>query len=357
MLTEAIDTVKSNTARRNLYYHDFRENAKKERIVDLRKDTYLDLRDYSNEQKDSAVHCNIDYIQILDSNNKIIFSWNPVNRINPELFNFKETLKQRGFGASNSDLIEWTRLTSALWDYDGDILYSMKNIGIGKISRKTGEVIWQINNIDLPLIDGKDTIQWYNPHDFNFLYANDSTATYSIYSNGDMDLEPAKGIVFEMNKKTQKFKLIKNIYPSWTYFAQGQGNIDYKQNGDYVIGYGNFDESDTATNKQSICFEFGNIKKGVQGVYTVPVYNRTYKAHKLEGFPKPERPLIVKKSDLLEAQGNFKDFVWYKMTGKDNTTLLKVGEEKTIKAEKGVTYCVESKLGIGYSVSQMFKND
>jgi len=60
---EAVDTAKSNTKRRNLYYHDFRINEKGERLVNLRKDTYLDMRDYTDNQDDSAIHCNTDHRQ------------------------------------------------------------------------------------------------------------------------------------------------------------------------------------------------------------------------------------------------------------------------------------------------------
>ncbi len=200
---EAIDTIKSNIAHRNLYYHDFRENRNKERIVDLRKDTYLDLRDYTDEQKDSAIHCNIDVIQILDSNNNVKFTWNPIYHINPELFEFKKVIREKGYAAGNSDLIEWTRLTSATWDYDGNILYSMKNIGIGKISRTSGEVMWQINHNQIPFVSGKEKLEWYNQHDFNYLYDTDSSAFYSLYSNGEENIATAKGIVFERNKKQE----------------------------------------------------------------------------------------------------------------------------------------------------------
>lgn len=157
---ECVDTVKSATAMRNIYFHDVSINAKGERLTSVKKDTYLDLRDYSGNQADNCVHCYIDIIEILDSKDSIIFSWNPLYHIDPGLFQFKETLSNPAFGSGNSDIVNWTRLTSVQWDYDGDIIYSLKNLGIGKLSRTDGHVIWQISYNQMPIIAGKDTVQW-----------------------------------------------------------------------------------------------------------------------------------------------------------------------------------------------------
>ena len=80
---EAVDTVRSSDAIRNLYFHDLAINAKGERLVNLRKDTYLDLRDYSNDYRDTAVHCNVDYLQILDMHLLKLNSSQKNNQDNP----------------------------------------------------------------------------------------------------------------------------------------------------------------------------------------------------------------------------------------------------------------------------------
>lgn len=353
---EPVDTVKSNTKRSNMYFHDLRINQQGERMVDLKKDTYLDLRDYTDNPEDTAVHCNIDYIHIIDSNNNTIFTWNPLHHIKPELFEFKETVKKKAFAANHSDMIEWTRLTSAFWDYDGDILYAMKQIGIGKISRQHGNVIWQLNRADIPLVSGTDTLEWYSPHDFNLLWHNATTATYSLYSNGAHGAKPAGGVVFERNKKSGQFKPLKYIWPKTVYYANGQGNLHYLPNGDYAIGYGFFEKSDTATavNYRPV-FEY-QLSSGPGAVYELPQHIYTYKARILRNWPRPPRPAIVQKQDQLEATGPFQNFTWYKLSGPQLTTVQKVGTGKTLRPEKGATYCVESAYGIGFAVSKPYKN-
>ena len=111
---EPIDTVKS-TGKSALYYHDFRSNSKHERLVDIKTDTVLDLRKASGDEKDSTVRSRFDILEILNANNQVIFSWNPLKHLDPNIFQFKESLKSRSFSASDHEAIEWSRLTSAFF--------------------------------------------------------------------------------------------------------------------------------------------------------------------------------------------------------------------------------------------------
>jgi hypothetical protein len=354
---ESVDTIRSNIKRSNMFFHDLRINARGERMVNLKKDTYLDLRDYTDDPKDTAVHCNVDHILIQDSTGKTLFDWNPLFHINPDLFNYKQTVKKKAFAANNSDLLEWTRLTSALWDYDGNILYAMKQIGIGKVSREDGHVIWQINNGDIPIISGKDTLQWYSPHDLNILSQDATSVTYSVYSNGNADKGiPACGVIFQIEKKTQKAKLIRYISPQSRYYANGQGNLEYHDNGDYAIGYGFFEQSDTSTASEDRNVLEYHRHNGAHGVYQLPRHIYTYKAHLLKDWPRPPRPAIIKQGNTLTVAGGDKNLTWYKLSGNLYHTVEKVGKGASITPEAGAVYCVEMPYGIGCSVSRIYKN-
>lgn len=350
---EAVDTVKSKMKGFNMYFHDLRLNAKGERMVDMKENVALDLRKYTGNPKDSAVNCNVDYIQILDHDNNIVFSWDPIKNIDAKLFQFKETLNGKAFASRHADVVEWTRLTSALWDYDGNILYAMKKIGIGKISRNDGHIIWQINYNDMPIIFANDTIEWNDPHDFNLLSQTPKTVIYSLFSNGN-ESRPARGVIFEMDKKTQKVISAKYITPKTNYMSDGQGNIEYHPNSSYAIGYGFFEKSDTVPGYRS-AFEYQQ-KDGHYGVYQFPQWVYCYKARLLQNWTKPPRPMIVKKGDLLSVDEKAQNVTWYKLSGKDNRKIEKVSNERSIKPNPGVTYCVAQKFGVGFSVSRPYKN-
>lgn len=301
------DTVRSTDAIRNLFFHDLAINNKGERLVNLRKDTYLDLRDYTEDYSDTAVHCNVDYIQILNSEDSIIFFWNPLEHIDPKLFDFKRNVREKSWGGRNSPIIEWTRLTSVQWDYDGNIIYDMKNIGLGKISRQYGHIMWQITERDIPMFDGRDTIKWYNPHDFNFVAETDTSVIYSVYSNGTDfygagGLEPACGVVFEKNKVTGKISLVKVIKPKRVYAGNGQGNVSYTVNGNYVIAYGSFEEPDSLNNGFTSNVEYG-CNDTTYGIFQYPRNNYCYKAHRLKDFPRPPARLLCAKAICLKPPG------------------------------------------------------
>jgi hypothetical protein len=347
---EPVDTVSSKVAGFNMYFHDLRLGKNGERMVDMKKNLLLDLRRYTGNAKDSAVNCNVDYIQILDTNNNVIFSWDPLKNLDPALFSMEETLKSKAFATRHADVLEWTRLTSALWDYDGNILYAMKKIGIGKVSRTTGKVIWQINNNSMPLVSGNDTLEWFEPHDLNMLYQTPKTVVYSLYSNGSGN-KPARGVIFEIDKKNNRPRLIKYIPPKTNYKADGQGNIDYLPNGDYAIGYGFFEKTDTSTttNYRNV-FEYQKAN-GQFGVYQLPKHIYTYKAHLLYHRSPPPQPTITVTGNTLTAHGSSHNFTWYQLSGKDNRTIHLVGKGSSITATPGYTYCVEEPFGFGFSVS------
>jgi hypothetical protein len=356
---ECVDTVKGNTVYRNLYFHDISINTRGEKLASIRKDTYLDLRDYTGSQANYCQHCEIDVIEVMNAKDSVIFSWNPLYHVAPELFRFSQLLADTAF-ASNGELIEWTRLTSTQWDYDGNILYSMKNLGIGKISYPDGHIIWQINYNQMPMITGRDTVQWYCQHDFKYLYETDTTAVYSLYSNGlkandaDTMLVPPCGVIYEQNKKTLQVKVLHYQYPKNKFVPKGQGGFDYEANGDYVLSYGFLRVPVNENAEYSDVFEYGN-KDSAYCIYQLPQGITCYKAHRLENFTKPPRPVIVVKGDELQVEGeDMKDFTWYKLSGPNNTVVEKYGTGKRIKYGTGGVFCVEGKYGVGYAVSNAF---
>lgn len=357
-----VDTIKTDTGAENMFYRSISVNSKGEKLVGLKKDTHLDLRKYSQNPADSSVHCEIDIIEILDAKGKVIFYWNPVEHLDPRFFRFKETLAGRAFGYGNTDIIQWTRLTNAQWDNDGNILYSLLLYGVGKISRTDGHVMWQINLNQMPIVSGRDTIQWYRQHDFKFLYQTDSSSVYSVYSDGLRNRSGGDSIrtcavVFELNNNTSKVKVLQYHYPGSKFVADGQGGYDYnRETGDYVMSYGNLKVPISPGKEFTENFEYGK-GDSVYGVYEFPQHIHCFRVHRLENFNRPPRPVIVKNGDELQVSGDMTDFTWYRLSGPHLTKVEKAGTGRTIKFEKGCTYCVAGKYGIGYSVSLPFATE
>ena len=365
---DPIDTVSCKIHAQSSYWHDFRINERGERLVDFKIFDVLDLRTVTGQKGDSAVKSQIDFIHILDSANNVIFSWKATDHLDPKVFQFYETLHNKSFIYSSSDgpYIDWSHLTSAIWDYDGNILYSFRWVGIGKISRKDGHLIWHIDYKDLPIISGNDTIEWYSPHDLNLLYDNDTASVYSIFSCGrfsrpmhgfkdSVTTKNARVVIFEINKKTNKIKLVRYLDPNLRYVAKGQGGCDYQDEANYLISYGqgHCGKQYVDANNFSDAFEWRH--DGIISIFQMPRYVGTWKVHQLTSWPVPSRPKIIFVNKSLHAEGVMTDWTWYKMTGKNNMDASMAGKGETLTPEHGATYCVVGKYGVGYCVSLPFK--
>lgn len=351
---EPVDTVRS-TGKHAMYFHDFRTNDRNERLVDIKMDTTLDMRVASGDPKDSSVRSKVDIIQILDANNKVVFSWNPLDHLDPNIFQFKESLKSHSFSSDTKDLIEWSRLTSAIFDYDGNILYSMRFVGLGKISRKDGHVMWHIDFKDIPIISDRDTIRWYSIHDFNYLYDNDTAAFYSVFSLGEDDFPNPGGVIFEMNKATHQVKLVRNIFTKYHCIGLGQGSCELLNNkGDYILNYGLFPDPPNIDIFRTFA-DYGNKKDSIIANYMMPALVYAYKVHQLKNWPRPPRPTVTLTGDILHADGPMDDgWTWYRLDGPYNSRITKLGTGKTLKLRDSGVYCVEGKYGMGYAVSLPF---
>lgn len=354
---EPVDTVGTSIRNTGPYWHDFRINEKGERLIDLKLNQKLDLRKATGNPEDSAYLSSVDEIQILNKENKIVFTWVSTEKLDPNVFQFKESITARSFAPNKDaeDLIDWSHLTSAIWDYDGNILYSLRFIGIGKIDRTDGHVIWKIDFKDLPMISGKDTLMWAFPHDLELIAQSDTSATYSLYSLG-LNEQPSRGVVFEVNKKTNKAKLLKYVFPKKVFHGQGQGSFDYLGKKEHLFSYGVYSHS--PADSANACIDEAEYIKGdtIAALIQVPQNVLIYKIHKIDNWPLPVRPEITLHNGLMEAKGSSQNWTWYELSGKDFTKIKQVGTGQTFKPEARKTYCVAGKLGIGYVVSNMFTN-
>ena len=349
---EVVDTVVSITPSK-IFWHQLSINKAGERLISVISQTKLDLRPYTNNQADAAVHSGVDVIQVV-KNGSVVFSWNPIEKLEPGLFKFNEKLHCVGCEGDKDWDINWTQLTSAAWDFDGNILYCLREIGIGKISRKDGKVLWQLNTKDLPNNSDK-TLDWFRPQDFNPVADNDSETIYSLYSVRTRGQESSKhkGVIFKVNKRTNEVKLVKAVTPEIEFKGDGDGSFEYDGKANYVFYFFPYGGDATSQNDREALEYTKNDTSHV--IYKLPAKINAYKVHKLKGWPRPPRPVVNLKNGMLEVQGNWKNVVWYILEGPTNQKVSVAGTGLTIKPKAGEVYCVEAQYGIGHVVSKAFK--
>ncbi|MDB5283279.1 MAG: hypothetical protein JWO06_2354 [Bacteroidota bacterium] len=342
---EAIDTIKSNS-KLVLDPHDFRINEKGERMALATMDTLLDLRKVSGKKSDSSVLASVTVIVIFNSTDKEVFRWNSAAALGVGSAHYSDVNHAAFFKKKNRD---WSHGTGALWDSDGDILYCLKNVGLGKISRKDGHIIWRLDRNKIPLISGHDTLAFYSPHDFEQLNDTGLYRTYSVLSAGDAQHPGMYGLIFKVNKQTSKISFDTKKQPDAKVTTRGSGSFDIARNGDYLLSYGMYLQNNVGDYHDFM--EWHNRTGKIYAKYKVPAYVFVYKVHQLNDWS-PPRPVVINKSDsTLIASGTMSDWVWYQLSGPDNVTAKRVGEGGTLKVVEPGNYCVAGKYGIGYSVS------
>jgi len=350
-----VDSIRNRIFNDAGWTPDFRKKNGVELLSYTRTMITKDMRSYTGNSGDDSVSQMAVILNVVDNNNRIKFTWNPLDHIDPKLFRFNESLQNlKQYGADNNQSF-WFKFTSINWDEDGGILFSLKDMCIGKISRTDGSVTWQLNCSDGQVNANMDSLRCYSPTDFKFLNSNDTAAFYSFYEKGSDQYPHAGGVIFQRDKRTGKLKVLKFYPDKKSYGYCGQGAFDYNpKNGNYLIGYGACEGMDTASDYFQDAFEYGR-KDSLFAVYQVPISNIVNGVHRLDGWPKPPRPTIVDKGTVLEVKGDLSGWTWYKLEGPGYRTVIKVGTGKSIKPEKDGVYCVVAKYGVGYSVSRIYR--
>ena len=339
------------TQERAIDGHDFKTSESGEKLYFLPQEATVDMSSLTHDGQDKVVKAFFEEIQIADKKGKVVFRWNPIEKLGLDAsylpYRFVEAL------ISNRNQYGWSHGNSLAWDEDGNILYSFKNIGIGKISRTDGHIIWQIDRKKQKINKHSDELPIYLQHSLQWVKDADGSSHYTVLSNGD-SLHPycmAYHFTVKVVDGNTVVKVIKKVKPADDLpNTLGGGNYDENANGKYVFNYGAYWAKDTMVGRP--VFEYGDKAK-LLSQYTVPFTIICFKVHTYDN-QRPPRPQITAASNVLTATG-LKNYKWFKLSGKDLTKVTEVGAGAIYKAVEKGTYCVTAKYGIGCSVSEPFE--
>ena len=345
---EAVDTL--NSSKNNIIDpHDLRVNDKGERMVMAYLDTVLDISQASGNPADTARSASVTLIEIFDATNHLVFRWNSATVLDANTMYYPDLKTHTYFKQNNMD---WSHGTAACWDGDGNILYSFRYIGIGKISRQDGHVMWRVDRRDMPVIRGSDTLEFYAQHDFEALGDTGAYSYYSLFSDGKQPDKLAYALTFKVNKQTNDITLVNKRMTAEPMITDGAGNYEMYGAGNYLLSYGQYPLKDSSENFHPF-MELRHKNETIFAKYKLPALVFTYKVHPLSDA-RPPRPGITTNKKTLEATGDMSEWVWYRLTGVDNTIVQKVSEGYSFTPTEPGVYCVEGKYGIGWAVSKPF---
>jgi len=327
--------------------HDFAINDKGEKLYFLVCDTTVTMKDFSGKDTGGLISITYEKIQIDNSTGKTIFSWNPIVSLGLNAmykpYTYEKSVMNRRIN------LGWSHGNSLCWDKDGNILYSYKYIGIGKISVQDGHSIWRVDRNHLKAGPESDSLPVFLQHNLQFINDAKPQSTYTVISNGDSIYPHCSAYQFTVleNNTDPHLKITKH-FTSTSVPETGGGNYDVETNGDYLINYGLY-QGDSL--HQHILFEYRAKNDSLLGQYTGLQQTFCYRVHKFTGN-RPPRPLVVQKKGAL-VLAKQQNAVWYQLSGKYMALVTKAGTgNKFIPAHPGY-YCAVVKYGIGYAVSQV----
>ena len=334
--------------------HDFKLSDNGDMMYFPVHDTIMDIRKLYKNNVDSAVKVIYETIAIDDSKGKNIFSWNPLQALGLDAVYLPYRYAPGVMSGKN--VFDWSHGNSIDYDYDGDILYSLKHIGIGKISRADGHVIWHIDRNKQKINAASDPIPIFLQHDFHAVKDEQGNISYTILSNGDDEHPECKAYQFTVNldkNGVPVVRFIKKMSPIDKVSNSGGGaNLDKEKNGNYLFNYGLFKQDTTL--KQRPLFEYDDTKSNKATEYTIEPDVFAYRVHRLTDR-RPARPVIMEKNGKLIADRKSSAIKWYRLSGTDLHTVEYVGDGEKYTPKEDGYYCVNEKYGIGWSVSRPFK--
>lgn len=314
--------------------HEYEEDAHGNKLFFSSIKIQVDGRCLSGNAEDSLMTIVTQCIVVLDTFNKVKLFWNPLHHFSPcEMY-----WEYRNASTSFDGAINWSHGNSLRWANDGNILYSYRHIGIGKINSKTGAFMFKLGGKDsLHAIPVPDSIGYSLQHDF---YQRPD-GKYSLFSNGASDHLPfMRGLIYDIDEINGKVSLADAFEPQPPCISKALGGLDTYRDM-YFLCHG----MQFCPGKNKI-LEVVNIKdkRQVAELY-MPFMNFPYRAHPTT-WDIARRPKIQLKATVLKTDSlsGLYGYTWYKV---NDTLAEKAGEGLVYTPIISGKYVVEARAGRG----------
>lgn len=329
--------------------HDYQVDKYGNKLIADQVLTTINASCLSGLAKDSIRQALINEIIILNKNDSVIFKWNPLEHLSQCEMQWAYRNSSLNYG----DIINWSHINSVRFANDGNILYSYRHIGLGKINRKTGEIMWKLGGKDtLNAISLPDTAGYYLQHDF----AQRADGLYSVFSNGDTAHRYLEGMVFNIDEIKKTVTLAKRYRPVPDIYSLALGNYTCVKDDICIINFGMY----APKSKEAKSNEIGQILAGnkiAASLFTAGI-NFPYQIQPTSWSASQRRPKVMLKKGVLQSNSTegFHDYAWYKI---EEATATPVGTGKTFSPTESGKYVVEAQQGMGqfksYLVSDVFE--
>lgn len=318
----------------NIDAHDFQISPQNEYLYMAAFDTVMDISALSGNAADTAVLVTTQKIEIADKNGNLIFSWNPFQHLPVTDMYWEYHLFGKNWVYKGMD---WSHGNSVRFTHDGNIVYSFRFVGVGKISRSTGKLIWKLGGKSATMSVPQEA-PYVLQHDFHEI----APGLYSVFSNGSAK-EPCKAIVYSIMDTAAQAR-VKHIYqPLPDFVSKGLGSYNCLNNV-CAFNYGLY-FSDAERQK---AFELLAPDNTLLSEYSSPSLNFSFQVHYTEDW-KLNRPHIIQESGSLRLDETATEVLWYKI---ENLKAVFVGSAPTLQPAQPGTYTAVRRHGFGWLTAE-----
>lgn len=314
--------------------HEYVEDEHHNKMFYTGVRTTIDARCLSGNPADTAMSAEIQYIMILDSVDNVVFVWNPLDHMSACEMHWE----WRQASTSYVGALNMSHGNSLSWANDGNILYSYRHIGIGKININTGDIMFKLGGKDsafaIPL---PDSIGYSLQH--NFYQRPDGK--YSLFSNGDDSIRPyMEGLIYDIDELNKTVQLVYRYRPNPICVSRALGSF-VRHNGMYFLNRG-----------LKFCFSTNQMVDIINESDEAPIaqifgpaVNFSYRAYATE-WNISRRPSVTIQGNSLvtDSISGLYDYTWYKVTAGN---AVKVGNGLSYIPSLNAKYVVEAKAGRG----------
>lgn len=322
-------------------FHDIQYNTNGDKMLLANVKRTIDGRCLTNNINDSLMSAVVTYIVVLNKNDIPVFIWDPLAHLSPceMYYEYKDN------STHYYNRLNWSHGNSARWANDGNILYSFRHVGCGKININTGDIMFKLSGKDTNAIYLNDTDRYFLQHDF---YQTEN-GLYSVFSNGDSAHPHMEAILYNIDEINKTAKLVYRYRPTPDCISSALGSVDYINNL-CIINKGAFFCSPSANVISEIIDTTTNLKVAE---YLTPNYQFSYQTRgtywNVSTRPKIRLEQGVLKTDSIPNLYNYK---WYKIV--DTTaTLVGNGLEYTPTTGK---YVVQAQKDTGVIISYLLSD-
>lgn len=317
--------------------HDYQVDQHGRKVYFTQRTELIDIRCLSGKPEDTAVLTLVPYLIVLDSMNQPLLVWRSMDHISPCEMYWEYRNSSGTYSALN-----WGHPNSARFANDGNILYSLRHIGVGKINISNGTILWKLGGKDTTAISLADSMGYFLQHDFQQL----PNGNYSLFSNGDNSHNYMEGLVYSIDVVNKNATLVSRYRPQLTPQRQSvaMGSYEYKDDVS-ALNMGIYLPLNSSS-RQKIGELFATGDRHLIAEITGPRLNPSYQLHQTNWSIEQLRPKVSANFEgflITDSLEQFLNYQWYKV-GASSVSLAGTGV--SFKPGANGEYVVDVQVGL-----------